>query len=200
MENNDKTLRSYEAHVQEYIDGTPQDVSGGVKDWIDRALSHIEKGSTVLELGSASGRDAAYIESRGYTVVRTDAAKAFVELLKKQGHLARRLNAITDDFGGPHAMVFANAVLLHFKPEEAKQVLKNALASLQDGGVLAFTVKQGGGQEWSEAKLGAPRYFYYWQVDSLRKLVEDAGFEIIEITIGSTRKAQWLQIIARKKQ
>jgi SAM-dependent methyltransferase len=156
---NDKTVQSYEEHVQEYIAGTPQDVSGDVKDWIDRALSHVDKSGTILEIGSAFGRDATYIESKGYRVDRTDATKAFVELLNKQGHTARVLNAITDDFGGPYAMVIANAVFLHFKPDEAKQALRNAYKALQPNGIFAFTVKEGNGEEWTDDKLGSPRYF-----------------------------------------
>ena len=118
-EANKKTLQSYEAHVTEYIAGTPQAVDGHVQDWIDRSLSYISAGSTILEIGSAFGRDADYIESHGYRVERTDATKSFVEFLRKHGHDAKVLNALTDELGGPYDMALANAVLLHFTPDEA---------------------------------------------------------------------------------
>ena len=35
-------------------------------------------------------------------VDRTDAAHAFLELLRASGVAARRLNALEDDFGGPY--------------------------------------------------------------------------------------------------
>lgn len=198
QQDNSKTLQSYEEHVKEYIQRTPQAVSGDVKDWIDRALTLVPKTGTILELGSAFGRDAAYIENKGFTVERTDATKAFIELLQGQGLKARVLNAISDDFGSDYAMVFANAVLLHFSPDETKRVLAKALRSLQQDGILAFTVKRGDGEKWTEDKLGAPRYFCFWQPDKLRQVVTDAGFEIVSLTTGETRNAEWIQVIARK--
>jgi hypothetical protein len=59
---NDTTVQSYDAHVQEYIDGTPQSVEGFVQDWIDRTLSGVPPSANILEIGSAFGRDADYIE------------------------------------------------------------------------------------------------------------------------------------------
>lgn len=195
---NQKTIDAYNAHVQEYIDGTPQLLDGDVKAWINKALTFVKKGGTVLEIGSAFGRDAEYMETMGYKVHRTDATQSFVDLLKRQGHEAQLLNAITDDFGGLYAMVFANAVLLHFTPDETSKVLAKAHSSLDTEGVLAFTVKQGDGEEWTEAKLNAPRYFCYWQADDLRKIVSDTGFEIEDLSQGTTKNAQWLQVIAKK--
>ncbi len=55
---NQTTLKSYEANIQKYIQGTPQDVSGDVKEWIDHALSNVKDGGNVLEIGKCiwSGR------------------------------------------------------------------------------------------------------------------------------------------------
>ncbi|HET6925015.1 MAG TPA: methyltransferase domain-containing protein [Candidatus Saccharimonadales bacterium] len=198
MSKNDETLAAYEEHVNEYVAGTPRTANGTVKDWIDRALSFVPVRSTVLELGSAFGRDADYMESLGYKVQRTDAAKGFVNLLRGQGKDARVLNAITDDLGGPHAIVFANAVLLHFERTELQEVLQKVHAALAPGGVFAFTVKKGEGEEWSSAKLGAPRHFVYWQAEQLQSYLEAAGFVDCAIEDGSTTNAEWLQVIAHK--
>lgn len=197
-EANQKTIDSYNAHVEEYINGTPQEISGDLGVWLDEVLSYAPKGSTILELGSAFGRDADYFESAGYKVQRTDATKAFVDLLIGQGHDAKILNAITDDFGGKYSMVFANAVLLHFTPEETSNVIRKAYSSLDLDGILAFTVKEGTGESWSEYKLNAPRYFCYWQEDNLRNVVTDAGFDVVSISQGTTEYAEWLHVIAQK--
>ncbi len=196
-DSNKTTIDSYNEHVNEYINGTPQIVDGDVKVWIDKALSYVPTDGKVLELGSAFGRDALYIESAGLKVDRTDGTEAFVKLLQEQGHKARVLDAITDDFGGDYDMVFANAVLLHFTPTEVARVLIKAHDSLKSDGVLAFTVKQGDGEEWSDAKLDSPRYFCYWQEAGLRKSVEEAGFKVVDLSFGSTKNADWLQVIAR---
>lgn len=204
MRENDTTLQSYEAHVQEYIDGTPQEVSGHVKEWLDRALSLVPKDGHVLELGSAFGRDAIYVEQQGYQVQRTDATQGFVDLLNNQGHDARLLNAITGDFGSGWNLIFANAVLLHFTPEETEVVLKKAHESLAENGIFAFTVKQGEGSGWSEEKLGAPRYFNYWDTESLQSLLTSTGFGDVEVNDGndghSHSNAKWIHVIAHKQQ
>jgi hypothetical protein len=57
-------------------------------------LSYLPKTAAILELGSAHGRDADYIESLGYKIYRTDAVKAFVDYLQAKNHDASVLNAI----------------------------------------------------------------------------------------------------------
>jgi len=198
---NDTTVASYEAHVQEYINGTPKDVDGQFKEWIDKALSITDQAKPILELGSAFGRDAEYIEAKGYEVQRTDVTKSFVEYLQKQGHNAKVLNAITDELDSGYGMVFANAVFLHFTREELAPVLSKVIQSLDINGILAFSVKKGEGEAWSQDKLGAPRYFCYWQQEPLQSLVLSAGFEIIDITdaVSSSKNGQeWLHVIAKK--
>ena len=196
---NEQTIQSYEEHIKEYIDGTPQAVEGVVKEWLDEAIMGLPKNAHILELGSAFGRDAAYLHDLGYNVECTDATQAFVDLLNKKGFKARRLNAITDDLGGPYDFVLANAVLLHFTREETKQVLQKVFEALRPGGTFAFTLKQGEGEKWSEDKLGAPRYFCFWTKEQIRQLIEAAGFTNVRVSGDkTTANATWLQIIVRK--
>ena len=92
LSENDETLAVYETSVQKYIDGTPSVVDGHVKTWIDETLALVPQNARILEIGTATGRDADYIEAQGYYVERTDATKAFVALQREQGHEARELN------------------------------------------------------------------------------------------------------------
>lgn len=196
---NQETIQSYEEHVPQYINGTPQEVSGVVKDWIDESIADLPKDARILELGSATGRDAAYLQSLGYTVECSDATEAFVDLLTQHGFNARKLNVITDEFGGPYDFMLANAVLLHLTRDEMKQVLSKISGALSEHGRFAFTLKQGEGEEWSDSKLGAPRFFCYWTEDQIRLYLEEAGFNDIKISGDkATTNATWLQIIAQK--
>lgn len=198
-EANNRTIESYDGHVQEYIDGTPQEVSGEVKEWLDKSLTDLPKEAQILEFGSAFGRDATYLQSMGYAVECTDATSSFVDLLQAKGFNARQLNAITDDLPQGLDYVLANAVLLHLTREETAQVLSKIHASLNEGGRFAFTLKDGEGEEWSEAKLGAPRYFCYWTQEQIGQYLSDAGFDNVDITGGvETKNATWLQVIAKK--
>jgi 2-polyprenyl-3-methyl-5-hydroxy-6-metoxy-1,4-benzoquinol methylase len=200
-DSNKTTLQSYEAHVQEYIDGTPQGVDGVVKEWVDKALSGLSHDARILEFGSAFGRDATYIQSLGYTVECTDATEGFVKLLQEKGFNARMLNAITDEIEGEYDLVLANAVLLHFTREETATVLRKVLAALRSGGKFAFTVKQGEGEKWSEDKLGAPRYFCYWTKSQMEQVLADAGYANIEVMNDrDTKTATWIHVIASRPE
>ena len=64
--NNDVTLQSYDSRVNEYQGGTVNQVSGVFKNWIDETLHLLQPGAKILEIGSALGRDAHYIESFGF--------------------------------------------------------------------------------------------------------------------------------------
>jgi len=197
---NQETLSSYEGHIDEYINGTPREVVGDVKVWIDATLQGLSSDARILEFGSAFGRDAAYIENAGYHVQRTDATQGFVDLLRKQGYATDRLNAITDELPAGYDLIFADAVLLHFTPEDTKIVLSKVFQALNDGGCFSFSLKQGEGEEWSNAKLGAPRYFCYWQQNDIIELLKTVGFDTIEVATGSLGRnnSEWLHIIAKK--
>ncbi len=189
---------SYNEHIAEYVSGSPGSISSDLKAWIDRILGNIPKNSAVLEIGSGFGRDAQYIKSKGYKVILTDASVGFVDFLKSQGIEAKLLNALTDDLGKGYDLIYAQAVFLHFPKELISNVLGKCYEALNNNGILAFSVKQGSGSNWSNKKLNAPRYFYYWDKKSIEKEMSDSKFKLIEITERETSTDKWLQIIAKK--
>jgi hypothetical protein len=101
--------------------------------------------------------DAAYLERRGLNVSRTDATPAFVEMMHAAGREARLLDIRTSDLGGLWEAVLAQAVLLRLDRAQFADALQRIRQAVMDGGVLAFTVKEGDGDAWSEAKLDLPR-------------------------------------------
>ena len=202
-ETNKTTLESYNAHIQEYVEGTPQEVTGGVKEWIDASLEGLPQDARILEFGTAFGRDATYIEGLGYKVERTDATPGFVDLLQSKGYDARVLNAITDDIPGEYDLIFADAVLLHFTRDETRRVAEKVFSALNNGGRFAISLKQGDGEDWSDAKLGAPRFFCYWNKDNIEQVLSEAGFPNVSVgdfDSSGHNNAKWLHIIATKEQ
>jgi SAM-dependent methyltransferase len=196
---NARTIQSYDRHVREYVAAGPHSVSGAVKEFLDRAVDGLPLDARILEFGSASGRDASYLQELGYRVDCTDATPAFVDLLLSQGLVARPLNAITDELPREEDLVLANAVLLHFTRDEAATVIAKVRDSLRPGGRFAFSLKQGEGENWSLEKLGAPRFFCYWTQERIREVLVTAGFREATVWTSSdpTRPATtWLMIIA----
>jgi SAM-dependent methyltransferase len=191
----DATLTAYERGAARYAERTSADPS----PLADDLVALVAPGSHVLELGSATGRDAAALESAGLVVDRTDGAVAFVEALRAGGHTARVLDVRADDFGGPYDAIFANAVLLHVPRPGLPGVLATARRACRPGGVLVASFKKGSGAGWSDAKLDDPRHFTYWVENELRDALRAAGWSP-ERVFESTRAGaieRWITAIAR---
>ncbi|MGV0156508.1 hypothetical protein ACSW29_24540 [Rhodococcus sp. GB-02] len=104
-------------------------------------------------------------------MTRTDGALAFVEMMRAQGFTAEVLDMRTEQFNGTYDAVVANAVLLHLRRDEFEVVARKSRGVVSAEGLLAFTVKKGDGTSWSNAKLGLPRHFTYWQDSQLRQVL-----------------------------
>jgi len=102
---------------------------------------------------------------------------------------------LTDDFVTSYDLIFANAVFLHFTPEELRKVLKKTYANLIENGILAFSVKHGDGEEWTNEKVGNPRYFCYWKADIIQLLLASTGYELVSVL----EDQKFMMITARRK-
>ena len=149
MDTNRITLNTYQEEFDKYEAGTSQRVSGTQKEWIDGLLARIDTDTLMLEVGSAFGRDAAYIKDAGYeNITVTDAFDAAIDRLRKRGFAdAKKFNALTDEPDGEYGLIFASAVFLHFTEREFETVLQKLHGHLGKSGLLAFTVKEGDGEE-----------------------------------------------------
>lgn len=197
---NSRTLQSYQDKTQEYVDWTPQ-IDDVIKEWLNESLALIPKDGKILEVGSGFGRDAEYVRDKGFDIECSDAVPNFVDLLQKKGFKTRSLDLLNDEIDGAYDMVLADAVLLHFSPEESESVTKKVYKALNPGGIFALRMKQGDGPVWTEEKLGEPRYFYYWQPEDLKKMLNSCGFEWLHMTESFTshNNANWLHVILKKR-
>lgn len=194
MTSNSDTLNAYNNNLRAYIEGTPQEVTGSVQEWIEETLSYIHRNAKILEIGSGFGRDADYIESRGFLVERSDAADSFVECLRNQGHETKHFNVLEESIPVTYDLIYANAVFLHFREEELKIVLNTVYKGLNETGILAFSVKLGQGEMETPEKVNALRYFRFWQPQPLEELVMQHGFRILQ----SRCDGKFIQLITQK--
>ncbi len=197
---NQRTLETYHHHAQAYVSGTRHLMSGEVQDWIADAVEGLAPTARLMEVGSGPGVDALHFQSLGYEIACTDAAPAFVERLRALGRPAQLFNALTDLPSPGFDLIFANAVLLHFTRDEFAGVLERFSNALAPGGRLAFSLKRGDGEAWSDEKLNAPRYFCYWQAQALPDLLAAAGFSTWSIKTVSYELSptDWIYVVARK--
>jgi SAM-dependent methyltransferase len=190
------TINSYEQALEQYLEGTAEDVTGEFKVHIDAFLDLLPPNARILEIGSGSGRDAAYITKKGFAVQVSDRPKSFLEYLTIHGHNPIYFDVLSTDLGQKFDAIVANAVLLHFNDEQCRQALTNIYAHLVPGGFFLLRLKRGVGEEISTHKLGKPRYFNYWETSPLRNAVEALGFQVV--SEHHTSDNQWLQYILKR--
>ncbi|MBY4403024.1 class I SAM-dependent methyltransferase [Rhodococcus fascians] len=190
------TLASYETAAELYVQRTERGSTPAWQSFADQFVAKVPAGK-ILELGSGPGWHAAQLESKGLHVERSDGADAFVRMMAADGHAARKLDVVTDQYGGPYDGIFANAVLLHLNSQEFLSAVGKAAKALRSGGVFAFTLKEGDGEEWSDAKLNLPRYFKYWRERDVRSSFDVAEWATVSIRseIGRGRQP-WLLVLA----
>jgi len=193
----DVTRSSYQAAADRYAQRSRPAVGGSHAPILDGVVELLPAGR-LLELGSGPGWDADYLERLGLRVQRRDVTPAFVEQMQANGHDARILDARKDDLGGPWDGVLANAVLLHLSRSEFSAVVTRLAKVVRPGGIFAFTLKEGDGEHWSEAKLELPRWFVYWREPELRSTLEAAGWTVLSMERVPGPADVWLNVIAQR--
>lgn len=199
-ESNRKTIESYEAGINLYIQSTPDKRGGVVENWIDRSVENLKPNARILEIGSANGRDAKIIEEKGFYVVKTDATKGFVELLQEDDPNARMLNIITDTIDTTYDLIMANAVFLHFNNEEIQTATSKAFNALNPGGILSITLKKGEGEAWQDNKGMKPRFFNFWSEEEVKQLLTQSGFSNVNVWADASDGSgtTWIMVIASR--
>ena len=154
----------------------------------------------ILDLGCGPGRDLQYFNSMGHAVIGLDGSEALVSLARlnsgcevfQQNFLA--MNLPERHFDG----VFANASLFHVPSQELPRILLEISTTLKSRGVLFCSNPRGNNEEG----LGGSRYSCFFDLDTWRDYVVDAGF--IEVRhyfrpTGLPRDRQpWLATVWRK--
>ena len=193
------TIRAYDEHAAAYREAT---VGAGaeLRAALDSFAARLGPGASVLEIGSAGGRDAAALEAAGLRVRRTDVTPAFVSLLRAAGHSADVVDPLTDDLGAAASYdgVWASACLLHVERADVPTVLRRLGEVTRAGGVLHVSLKEGDGEGWSShGSVSAPRRFVYWREEPLRAALEEAGWTVESVvrSVGH-RDTTWLTATA----
>ncbi len=200
---NRETISQYELVAERYLSLSGGKIKPWVKSWIKDGLKGIDRSAKILELGSASGRDARYIEGLGYSnLVVSDVVGVFLEHLEDMGFAdVRKIDVLADDLGGGWEAIYASAVFLHLRKSELKLALSKIYSALSDNGRLLFSVQSGDGEGWKVSEKGR-RWFAYWTETELRVLLTEVGFGFIETRLSCEdddgAAGKWIMLRADK--
>ncbi|MEU4384957.1 class I SAM-dependent methyltransferase [Promicromonospora sp. NPDC023805] len=194
----------YEKFAEEYASSIPDRATGGMKEWLDRLIDGLSGSVPIFEIGSGTGRDAAYFESLGYAVQRTEIANSFIRRFEEQGIDVLKFDVLNDSFPGRQHIVLANSVFCHMTDWQLRSALKNVYDALVPGGRLGFNTKSAA-VHWSanlqNERLPGSRYFSHWPPNELRAEVERVGFEVLwwSESPAILRPTPWVNLVLRKR-
>lgn len=213
---NAKTLDVYKDTAHLYlINSVEHDKTDPVKaqkkrealeNFIKDSLSTIPQHSKVLEIGSADGTNAKYIESLGYNVIASDTVDTFIEALMGKGLKAIKFNALEDDFPEKIFAIFCQRVFVHFTKEDTLKIIQKAYNSLENNGIFIFNAinreTKSVDNEWldlEEYPMGVKRYYNYFLKEELDKMIKDTNFQIQDFhTEGGKNHNKWLVYVLKK--
>jgi len=198
------TVESYDAYAEDYRAGT-EGIPDEVRSSMERFVAALDAGARVLEVGSGPGRDARALEEAGLSVRRTDITPAFVRMLRADGFAAEVLDPLSDDLDdperdAPYDGVWASASLVHARREDLPTALTRLAAATRPGGALHLALKEGDGARFStHGHVGGPRHFTFWREEPLRAVLEQAGWEVVEVRRAQgLRDETWLAVQASR--
>jgi SAM-dependent methyltransferase len=167
----------------------------------DQFLSNIKPGALILDLGCGAGRDMAWFEGRGVTVVGSDLSAGMLAQARLQAHGGlvqadmRHLPFQTGCFQG----VWCCATLLHLPKADSPCALAEMHRILAPEGTLFLSVQEGMGEGWERTmRYGKPieRFFARYRAEEMTTLLVDGGFAIRDHTADSAGSRHWLSFMA----
>jgi ubiquinone/menaquinone biosynthesis C-methylase UbiE len=166
----------------------------------DRFLDLVGPDAHVLDLGCGAGRDMAWLESRGATVVGSDLSPGMLAQARLQvcGRLVqadmRRLPFQTGGFQG----VWCCAALLHLPKADTPHALAEVHRVLDSGGTLFLAVQEGTGEGWERTtyySASVERFFARYDAKEMSALLTSRRFTIHMHASNSAGPRRWLRLL-----
>jgi SAM-dependent methyltransferase len=136
-------------------------------------------GSTVLDIGSGSGRDAAWLAAKGYDVVAVEPSEAMLAHARAK-HTSSRIQWLSDSLpdlakvrrlGLSFDLILLSAVWMHIPPSDRQRALRKLATLLAPKGRIAISLR-----------LGAPdteRAMHEVSLPELAGLAQQFGLRIV---------------------
>ncbi len=190
------TIEHYEASVPYYTLAFDRSHSRH----LDRFLDRLEPNAHILELGCGTGRDAARMIGRGFTVDATDAAQAMVVKAKERHSVDARVMRFNDLAArAEYHAVWAHACLMHAHSADIPAIVQRIHSALKPGGQHYASFKTGA----FEGRDDRGRWTHEIQPEWIEQRYHEAGFEVLEVLPWQGKGADgvtrdWTAITVRK--
>lgn len=199
MTSDKQTIAVYDLRVDEYA-------SAFAKAETDPALTRfihkLPQRARVLDFGCGPGTHAAVLAAHGCQVTATDASAGMVKLARTRSGADVQQAEFSDLCENEtYDAVWANFSLLHATRSAFPIHLEQIATALKSKGIFHIGMKTGEGERRDH--LG--RNYTFYTVESLRALLQAAGFNVLEEVSGeSTGLAgtvdSWIEVLAQSKR
>lgn len=171
-----ETILYYEDNAAEFCKNT---LDADMTFCRNKFLSYLKPGSHILDAGCGSGRDSKAFMELGYQVTAMDASQKICEEAEKVIECKVLCQSFEEiEIENAYDGIWACASLLHVSQEKLPEVLHRLKQALKDGGILYASFKYGVGE-----KVKNGRIFNNYNECTLRSLMEEAGFEVLEVFV-----------------
>jgi cyclopropane fatty-acyl-phospholipid synthase-like methyltransferase len=204
----DIVRRGYDAIAGRYAEWSQNEITDAPNfHYLERLSALLPDGSDVLELGCGNGEPAARLLAERHRYVGVDVSPVQLERARQHVSGATFLRAdyttLARDAASVDAAV-AIATISHLPRDEHPALFARIHDWLRPGGLfLASLSSRDDLGSVQQNFLGAPMFFSGWDADTNRRLLRDAGFELLEDEVitqdeGEEGKVTFLWVIARR--
>ena len=193
-----RIIAHYEHHALSW-DADRRAASWIDKPFIERFLSFLPPGATVLDLGCGGGSPVAlYMVAQGFRVIGVDTSPALISLCRARmpdqewivGDM--RSLALSRRFGG----LLAWDSFFHLNHNDQEAMFRIFSAHAAPAAILMFNAGFGHGEAIGSYQ-GDPLYHASLDASEYRVLLKDFGFELIEHSINDPAKGGRIYWLAR---
>jgi ubiquinone/menaquinone biosynthesis C-methylase UbiE len=203
-DNTEVTRESYNQIAPTYVQVSAvmhENVLEIVRKFINLLELSFRPNSNILDVGCGPGRDMAWFERHGINVTGVDFSSAMLEIARTQvrGPLVqadmRHMPFESQSVDG----IWCNASLLHLPKTDSPAALLEFKRVLKPAGILFLAVQEGEGEhlETREVYGENQRFFARYSVPEMTRMLEVAGFDILEHHAHESRDRIWIRFLAR---
>ena len=174
--------------------------------WLEKVLTRLEPGSSVLDLGCGSGDPADIEIARLHRVTGVDTSNVQVELARQNVPRSKFIHGDLSSLDFPHGSfdaVVSFYTLEHLPREQHGEILQRIHDWLRPGGLLLFSYEKGDRNDITVQWLDVPMFFSLFDPEAIGGFVQDARFKILETNVESqleqNREVPYLWILARRQ-
>jgi len=173
-----KTIAFYDTAAERYANLTD---TGRPNENLLAFMALLPAGGFVLDIGCGPARASVQMRDAGFRPDPVDASTGMIELANKTHDIGAHLATFDDiDMVDVYDGVWANFSLLHAAHEDLPRYLSAIAKSLRSKGIFHIAMKVGTGVERDKID----RLYSYVSVPELRGLLNDAGFDVLDVVEG----------------